>query len=62
MKKSKKDKMMVIKLKGGYKPTELDDAHKHFQEIKRGTGVIIPAKGKGSYSRKKFVIKHDLDR
>lgn len=58
MKKTKIKKKIVIKLKGGYKPTELDDAHKHFQEMKRGTGVITPAKGKGSYIRKK-IVKHD---
>ena len=44
---------MVINLKGGHIPLKLDNADQHFEEIKRGTGVIQPEKGKGSYSRKK---------
>lgn len=53
MKALKTKKTMVINLKGGHIPLKLDNPDQHFEEIKRGTGVIQPEKGKGSYSRKK---------
>ncbi len=49
----KKEKI-TFTIKPNYK-TKVENIYEQIQEIKRGTGITRPKKGRGSYTRK---IKH----